>query len=352
MTSKERVLAACAFTRPDRIPRFDDLWGASDDYRREFGDLSRLTDVVICCPIEGIFGARSRVIKEENGWTYSVDEWGRTIRTRAGAYFSEVIEVPLPVGTDIDAVEFDSPRLDARYLLGRVNRKEADRAVEEQKRQFCVFGKTGGPFLRTSFARGEVQFLLDMLTDPPLARALAAKVAAHLAAVGLEELRRWGFHDTGMWIFDDMACNRGPVFSPESFEKVLLPSYRRMIKTYKDAGARYVFLHSDGDIRPILDMLADAGIDGINPLERRAGLDPVAIRAKYPRLILAGGMDNTDTLVWGPVDRVEAETREIIDLGRNGGVIIGTHSISPEVPLKHFLAYHKTCATYGDFASP
>ena len=153
-----------------------------------------------------------------------------------------------------------------------------------------------------------------------------------------------------MWIFDDMACNRGPVFSPDSFEQVLLPAYRRMIKAYKDAGARYVFLHSDGDIRPILDMLLDAGIEGINPLERRAGMDPVALRAKYPGLVLTGGMDNTDTLVFGPASRIEAETKEIIDLGRDGGVVIGTHSISPDVPVENFLVYHETCVAYGDFA--
>ena len=39
--------------------------------------------------------------------------------------------------------------------------------------------------------------------------------------------------------------------------------------------------------------------------------------------------------------------RDIIDLGRDGGVVIGTHSISPEIPLEHFVAYHHTCRTYG-----
>jgi uroporphyrinogen-III decarboxylase len=62
-------------------------------------------------------------------------------------------------------------------------------------------------------------------------------------------------------------------------------------------------------------------------------------------------MDNTDTLINGPVERVEAEARQIIDLGRQGGMIIGTHSISPEIPLEHFAAYDRVCRTYGDFTS-
>ena len=62
----------------------------------------------------------------------------------------------------------------------------------------------------------------------------------------------------------------------ETFEKILLPVYHSMVCAYKDAGAKYVFLHSDGDIRPLVDMLVEAGIDGLNPLERRAGMDPLA----------------------------------------------------------------------------
>ena len=122
-------------------------------------------------------------------------------------------------------------------------------AAAGDKQRHCVFGKTGGPYLRSTYLRGEAEFLMDMAGDPPLARAIADKMAEHLTAVGLEQIRRWDLRETGIWIYDDMACNRGPMFSPRQFEQVLLPAYRRMIRAYKDAGARYVFLHSDGDIR-------------------------------------------------------------------------------------------------------
>lgn len=157
---------------------------------------------------------------------------------------------------------------------------------------------------------------MDMAADPGRAKAVADRVAKHLAAVGVEELRRWELQSTGIWIYDDMAGNHGPMFSPRQFEGVLLPAYRRMIAAYREAGARFVFLHSDGDIRPILDMLVDAGIDGLHPLERRAHMEMLLLRRRYPRLILAGGMCNTHTLICGSRDQIEAEAREIIDLGR------------------------------------
>ena len=165
----------------------------------------------------------------------------------------------------------------------------------------------------------------------------------------MEALKRTKLFETGVWIYDDMAYNKGPMFSPVAFEQVLLPAYRKMIQAYRAAGAKYVMLHSDGDIRLLLDMLIDVGIDGINPVERRAGMLMPELRKKHPKLILTGGMCNSDTLINGPISKIEAEAREIIDLGQDGGVVIGTHSISPEVSADNFAAYLKICKTYGIF---
>ncbi len=356
MTSLERVLAACAFRPPDRIPRFDTFWEFPDAWRARLGDPADLTDIAIWYPDETPFPSRARSLGERGGYVHEIDGWGRTIRRRPGAFFAETFQVAMPEGVDPAQVPFESPTLDERYLTGRADPSvrfatatEAGRALGEAKRRHCVFGKTGGPYLRSVYVRGETQLLTDMAGDPPLARAVVDRVTDHLVAVGVEEIRRWNLCRTGIWIYDDMGSNRGPMFGPRRFEQVLLPAYRRMISAYKRAGARHVFLHSDGDIRPILDMLIDAGIDGLNPLERRAGMDVAAIRRRHPRLILAGGMCNTRTLVRGTAAEIEAEAREIIDLGREGGVVIGTHSIGPEIPLRNYLIYHRACLEHGRF---
>jgi uroporphyrinogen-III decarboxylase len=65
----------------------------------------------------------------------------------------------------------------------------------------------------------------------------------------------------------------------------------------------------------------------------------------------ASGGNVSDTLINGPRSKIEAPAREIIDLGRQGGVIIGTHSISPEIPLAHYVAYHETCLACGDLGA-
>jgi uroporphyrinogen-III decarboxylase len=356
MNAQERVLAACAFRRPDRIPRIDNFWEVPEGWEERLGEpLTQISDVAIWCPDEGTRPTRAQVLEERGDWVYEVDTWGRTVRRRVGAYFSETLAVALPPGTDPAAVTFDPPDLDARFAVCAADpargldtaEAATAAALREAKRRHCVFGKTGGPYLRSTYVRGETPFLMDIAADPGLARAIADKVGDLLTAVGVQEIERWALQETGIWIFDDMAYNNGPMVSPGAFERIFLPAYRRMIRAYKEAGARYVFFHSDGDVRLILPMLADAGIDGLNPLEPRAHMDIAALRRQYPRLILAGGMDNSDTLLRGPAERVRAEARAIIDLGREGGVIIGTHSISPEIPFELFAAYHETCRTYG-----
>ena len=42
-TSTERVLAACQFRKPDRLPRFDRFWSFPEAWRRRLGDPDELT---------------------------------------------------------------------------------------------------------------------------------------------------------------------------------------------------------------------------------------------------------------------------------------------------------------------
>ena len=97
----------------------------------------------------------------------------------------ETLEVALPEGADPDALDFDSSETDSRYFTGRMDPsvvfRDAEataRALRADKQRYCVFGKTGGPYLRSTYLRGEAQFLMDIAADAPLARRIADKVAA------------------------------------------------------------------------------------------------------------------------------------------------------------------------------
>src|SRR3972149_5414380 len=111
------------------------------------------------------------------------------------------------------------------------------------------------------------------------------------------------------------------MFSPKTFEQVFLPCYKKMVSTLKQAGARKVLVHSDGNIEAILDMLIDAGVDGINPVEPRSGMDMPTLKSKYDgRLCFVGGLCNSVILPGGDRQEIFRHVSRLLEAAAGGGV--------------------------------
>ncbi|MBM3497504.1 MAG: hypothetical protein FJX74_02430 [Armatimonadetes bacterium] len=335
MTAKDRVMAALDFRPPDRLPLYDGYWPEFAAAWREAKGLGPDADILdyygvdveIAVGDEGLSPGGAATLEETDRHVIRRDSWGRVIRTVPGGYFYEQLESAVSRPADLERLSIDPPDAALRYV-GLDDRMAAD------KQRFCVFAKVGGPFIRSQFVRGEADFLCDLAADPTFARELATLIGRHLIAIGLEELRRWDLYDTGVWIFDDMASNRGPMFSPRTADDVLVPVWAEMVRAFKAAGARKVILHSDGNIGPLLDRFIEIGFDGINPVEPKAGLDIVALRRQYgDRLALLGGLDNAHILPRGDLAEVREHAHRLVDIGREGGVVAGMHSVGPDISV-------------------
>jgi len=345
--SAKIVRQALNFERPDRLPVFDGFWGEFTQNwkeKRHPPDNMEIEDhywIDLKVPVanETFFPSRMGEIGREGKSVLRDDGWGRVVRVRSGANFSETVSRVFEKPSDLDKIRFEPAALDTRYdgFLREVQKQKA--------KGRAVFVKIGGPFIRTTFFRGEAEFLMDLALDESFARAQVEKVAEHLLQIGLESLKRANAWDFGLWIYDDMCDGRGPMFSPHTFERVFLPVYKRMISTIKAAGARWVIFHCDGNLLPLLDMLIEAGIDGINPVEYAAGLDVAKLSKKYGRrLRYIGGVCNTHILPGGDPARIREHTQALIDVGRDGGLVIGTHSIGPDISVESYELYRTLVA--------
>ena len=345
------VKQALSFERPDRVPVYDGgFWDEfADKWRtaRSLGPEAAMTDefrqdMFVAWANEKPFFSSMGEVRREGGWIYSKDGWGQTLRTRPGAKFSETVDRVLKKRSDLDGIEFEPPELDDRYTTFLA---DVEREVPLGK---AVFAKIGGLFIRTSFFRGETEYLIDLAEDESFARAVTARVGEHLLAVGLESLRRSTLHEFGVWIFDDMCSVNAPMFSPRTFERVFVPIYKRIISTLKAAGARRVLLHCDGNLTPLLDLVVEAGFDAINPVEPNAGMDVVELLDTYRgRLAFIGGVCNTQILPSGDADRIAGRIRSVLAAGREGGLVIATHSIGPDIPLEAFELYRRIVEEEG-----
>ena len=150
--------------------------------------------------------------------------------------------------------------------------------------------------------------------------------------MGVESLRRFACQDAGILISDDCAANWGPFMSPDTYERLFLPALRGMIEAYRAASAAKVMLHSDGNVLPLLDMWVDAGIDAINPIEYRLGMDPVQMRGEYgSRLVCVFGLCNTEILPRGDCIELRDHAQHLFEAARGGGFTMGTASITGDV---------------------
>ncbi len=350
MTSKQRVMTALDFRTPDRVPvapmafwsEFTEQWrevtgneGTVEDW---FG-----VDVHIAIGDETPYPSLAGEIGRDGEYVLQRDGWGQVKRTREGGAFFGQIDFAYEEDGSLRHGEFEPPDLDARY-------RSLDGRIDALKKRYCVFAKVGGPFIRTGFMRGETRWLMDLAADPQMAAEMAMRTSRHLTDIGLEQLRRWDLHDTGVWIFDDMAATRGPMFSPATAERVMAPAWAHMIDSFKSAGAEKVILHSDGNIGPLLDLFIDLGFDGINPVEYHTGLHPVELRERYgERLVMLGGLDNALILPRGDRDEVRAHVIDVLYAAADGGFAIGTHSVGPDIAVETIQLVRETINEYGEY---
>ena len=343
----EVVRQALSFERPERLPVFDGFWAEFTARWRELRKPPPDTDIEdyywidlkVIVAQEQLFSTRVREIRRDGEDVYRDDGWGRIIRTRPGTYFSETVERVLNRPEDLDTIEFDPADLDSRY------EHLPAQATHHRDKGRAVFVKIGGLFIRTSFFRGETEFLIDLASDETFARAMVERMGDHLLQVGLESLRRADAYDFGVWIYDDMCSVNAPMCSPQTFERVFLPTYRRIVSELKAAGARWVFMHCDGNLAPLLDLVIEAGIDGINPVEPNAGMDVVELMERYRgQLSFVGGVCNSQILPSGDPERIRRHVEAVVAAGRDGGLVIGTHSIGPDIPVEAYELYRRIAA--------
>jgi len=99
-------------------------------------------------------------------------------------------------------------------------------------------------------------------------------------------------------------------------------------------------MDSDGNLYPLLDLIVEAGITGLWPLEVNAGMDALAVKKKYGnRLFLVGNLDKREISLGGERMRREVDSK-VPALKEMGGYIPGSdHLIHVEFPYERFLEY-------------
>jgi uroporphyrinogen decarboxylase len=134
---------------------------------------------------------------------------------------------------------------------------------------------------------------------------------------------------------DDMGYKLNQFFSVGTYRAFLKPFHKRAVEWAHAKGIK-AMLHSCGDVNPFVPELIEIGMDSLNPLEVKAGMDPVHLKKTYgDKLVLHGGINAT---LWDKPDAIKAEMSAVVPkLKENGGYIFSSdHSIPSAVSLEDF----------------
>jgi len=185
-----------------------------------------------------------------------------------------------------------------------------------------------------SYAVGTERFLMSMAENPEWCTDIF-NTQLDLSIALLEKVYARGYaFDEVSWD-DDMAYKYNQFFSVDMYRRLLKPVHKRAVDWAHSKGA-VTHLHSDGDIKPFLPELIEIGIDAINPMEVKAGMDPKYVKDNFGhKLLLRGGFDPQD---WNNHEKTEAIIRERLPvLMKNGGYIFASdHSIPDSVGLEDY----------------
>ncbi len=147
---------------------------------------------------------------------------------------------------------------------------------------------------------------------------------------------------------DDMGYKNTSFFSKELYREILKPIQKRAVD-YAHSKGIYAHLHSCGNIMGLLPDVLETGIDALNPLEVKAGMDGPYIKEKHgDRLVLHGGIN---AVLWDDKEKVVEEIRRLVPIFKeNGGYIFSSdHSIPNTVSLENFQEIIKTVKEVGSY---
>jgi uroporphyrinogen decarboxylase len=217
-----------------------------------------------------------------------------------------------------------------------------------EQTDFCVFAQVGGVFDSIYPYMGLTNYVKALYLRPNALRHVIEEVYRF----NLEVIKM--FAEAGAHVIlvgDDLAYDNGPFIPPSLLRKYVLP----YLAGEAEAAHRLnlpVILHSDGNIRLLMEDIVKAGFDGLHSLQPSSGVDIVEIKKRWgERLCLMGNVDLDFLLTLGKPEDVETEVKRLMrEVAPGGGYILSTTNVLTRyVPPENALAMYRAAEKYGRY---
>lgn len=347
----DRMNKTLRHEEPDRVPISDFFWGSFlDRWRKELGlpdDADIYTyynlDWQVTVPNMDPHIKQFEILRETEEEVVVRTGFEAVIRKK----FADPMPAFLEFGTDAiekaEAFEFDDPWDERRYFshgdnqiagVGDSFARNSPPWVETVKSLYPSFPVYGSVCeaneIMTRMVGKRNLLLWSALHSKRFGRVTerANEFALEIAKAQIETAG--GLLD-GMVIWGDVAYTKDMFFSPDYWRKYSKPGVRAIVDICHEHGLPVIY-HGCGNINRIFEDFIEIGIDALNPLEAKAGLDVVDLRRKYGHRI--GFCGNMNVIEWA--NKAQEELKAIVlrklNAAKGGGFIFQSdHSVPSNV---------------------
>jgi len=301
---------------------------ANMDFREYFG-LDRIETILPdCSPRE-----QHKIIEDTPEYTVFSERWGCTLKYLKDPKAEMPLFLDYPAKTAADwavmkeKMTFSRDRIPFDMLAQNYkNWRENGSWIQAQVEV--------GFNVVSAFYTGIDNFLVALIEEPEWCADMINH-GLELNLMFLDAIWDAGYEFDSVFWCDDMGYKGCAFFSADMYREFLKPAHKKLTDWAHSKKIK-AHLHSCGNVMKLVPEFINLGIDGLNPLEIKAGMDPLALKKEYgDRLLLHGGIN---AMLWPDFDAIEAEIKKLLPvLMQNGGYIFSSdHSVPCDVSLDNF----------------
>lgn len=191
--------------------------------------------------------------------------------------------------------------------------------------------------------------LIGMALDPDWIKDMVDTYSRLI--VELQEIlfSQEGYPD-GIWYYEDMGFKQKPFFSLDMYREIIQPGHKRTIDFAKSNDLP-VIMHSCGMVEKLLPGMLESGIDCLQVIEVKAGMDLLKLYKDYGDILsFMGGID-VRVLYTNNTDSIDKEllSKIPIVMGKNGFTLHSDHSIPNIVNYKTYKYFIEKGLSLGTY---
>ena len=277
----------------------------------------------------------------------------------AGGFFFDKVLHSLESITGIDQIDlaadeirdFDRP---AYWDAPDEELTAAAKRLRAETDKLIMGNFIGHVFQAAQYLRGWGLFMTDLLARPALAEAILDRLTqAHIEAFDRYNAAVGAYTDV-IVLCDDLGMQTGPWISPATYRRLVKPYQARLYGHIKKTWDGFLFLHSDGAIRPIIPDLIEIGVDILNPVQYTAkGMDLAGLKKDFGADLVfwGGGFDTQGAMAFGSPDQVSEDVKRNLEIMAPGGgyVFASVHNIIEGTPAENVIAAYRTALDRGRY---